>query len=184
MAFIHHFEEPGRRNLDPRDSNSFWLPSETFTSVLDTIVITCVDLLFVHKTDILLGKRNCEPIHGWWVVGGRMYAGESPIDAVQRKAREEAGLSIGRSPIQFLGVYSTAFATRRQPPTENGLHSVNLAHIITLSDHERVHIALTNQEYDAWRWVSPETIGDVLDRDRALDQFVYQMASDCWNALG
>jgi ADP-ribose pyrophosphatase YjhB (NUDIX family) len=181
---MHHFEEPGRNHQDVSDSRQFWLPLDTYASVLDKIVITCVDLLFIHNNQVLLGKRNCHPANGWWVVGGRMLVGESPTDAVIRKAQEEANLTIGRSPIQFLGVYSTVFATRSQPPVENGLHSVNLLHAIPLSDDQRASLKLTSREYDEWIWVSPDTIEDVLDLGRPLDQVVHQMATDGWAAMG
>ncbi|MEM7769487.1 MAG: NUDIX domain-containing protein [Cyanobacteria bacterium P01_E01_bin.6] len=183
MVTISHFEEPGRINRDATDSANFWVPMEIYSTVLDRMVITCVDLLFIHNGKVLLGRRNGDPINGWWVIGGRMFAGESPIDAVQRKAKEEAGLSIGRSPIQFLGVYSTAFATRRQPPVEHGLHSVNLAHIITVTSTEKAQIALTKAEYDTWAWVSQSDINTLLDPTRSLDQFVHRMVTDCWNAM-
>jgi ADP-ribose pyrophosphatase YjhB (NUDIX family) len=182
MSHVPHFEEPGRINRDRRVPENFWMSPDTYAQVLDTVVITCVDVLFVHGHQVLLGKRNRHPCYGWWVIGGRMLAGESPLVAVQRKVKEETRLEIGRSRIQFFGVYSTAFATRHQSPIDNGLHSVNLAHFITISDEEKRQISLTRAEYDAWVWVTQQTLSTLLTGDRPIDSILHQIITDCWAA--
>lgn len=180
---VCHFEEPGRINRDVTVRSNFWMPTDTYSMVLDTIVLTCVDIFFVHQGRTLLGKRNRYPKKGWWIIGGRMFAGESPDGAVQRKAKEEAGLEIGRSRIQFFGLYSTCFATRHQPPVDHGLHSVNLAHLVEISDEENDQIQLTNTEYDEWTWVSQSEMTAFLKLDQVFDGALHQMLADCWNAL-
>ena len=180
---VPHFEESGRINRDVTDSSNFWMPIDTYSMVLDTVVLTCVDIVFVHHTMILLGQRNRYPMKGWWIIGGRMFAGESPDGAVQRKAKEEAGLEIERSRIQFFGLYSTCFATRHQPPVDHGLHSVNLAHLIEITDDEKDQIRLTSAEYDAWTWISQDEVTAFLNLDRIFDRALNQMLNDCWNAL-
>ena len=180
---VPHFEEPGRINRDITVSSNFWMPTDTYAMVLDTVVLTCVDILFVHQGRILLGKRNRYPKKGWWIIGGRMFAGEAPDGAVQRKAKEEAGLAIERSRIQFFGLYSTCFATRHQPPIDRGLHSVNMAHLIEITDEEKYQIRLTSTEYDEWTWISQSGIATLLNLDKEFDRALNQMLNDGWNAL-
>ena len=68
------------------------LPPELWTTVRHAMPIPCVDLL-VEDEDrrVLLIERRTFPV-GWWFPGGRVLFGESRIDAVQRKLRQECGL--------------------------------------------------------------------------------------------
>lgn len=43
----------------------------------------------------------------WWVVGGRVFIGEDPVDAARRKAKEEVGLDIDCP--RFVGYYSDVY---------------------------------------------------------------------------
>lgn len=182
MKHVPHFEEEGRINRDASDESKFWLPLDAYAKALDVLVITCVDILFVHQNTVLLGKRNRHPLKGWWVIGGRMFAGESPVDAAWRKAKSEAGVDLERSRFQFFGAYSTVFALRHQEPQHHGLHSLNLAHSIDLTTEEKAQIHLTNTEYDTWTWVQPEEVTHLLNPDHELDRALFQVLEDLWAA--
>jgi ADP-ribose pyrophosphatase YjhB (NUDIX family) len=125
-----------------------------YREALDHLVITCVDLVFTQGAQVLLAQRRYSPRASWWIVGGRMVAGEAPLDTACRKAREEAGLGeLSPERFRWVGVYSTCFAQRRQPPEHHGSHSVNLTYAVELTWVERQHLTLTPEEYRDWQWV-------------------------------
>lgn len=147
------------------------MPLEAYAIALDYIVFTCVDIAFTYQKQILLAKRNRYPRKSWWIVGGRMMAGESPLEAVCRKAWEEAGLKeLSPERFRFIGAYSTCFALRDQEPVQHGSHTVNLTYQIELTEVEKTQLVLTQAEYDAeWHWVAWDSVEGLL-KDNALDQ--------------
>jgi ADP-ribose pyrophosphatase YjhB (NUDIX family) len=79
-----------------------------YRKISSRIPILCVDLLIKRGTKTLLVKRKNHPLKGqWWIVGGRVFIGEDPMDAARRKAREEVGLEV--SSLLFAGYYSDIY---------------------------------------------------------------------------
>lgn len=173
---VPHFEEARRHApTSPTDR----LPEAIYATALDYLVITCVDLVLTRGDRVLLAKRNREPHPGWWLIGGRMAAGESPAMVVQRKATEEAGLvNLAIDRFQFIGVYSTCFARRSQPPQKHGLHSVNLTYQLELTDQEMPNVQLVSSEYDEWQWFHKNDIETVLKPELAIDQALLRIIQD------
>ncbi len=144
---VFHFSE-GDRPFSPP-----FLRDETYGQALDALVIACVDVVLIWGDRVLLGERRQPPRPGWWVIGGRMIHGESPIEAVQRKLKEEAGLgNVAGDRLQFIGVFSTRFSQRGQPPTDHGLHSINLTYRLELTETEAKGIVLDEREYGRSKW--------------------------------
>lgn len=177
---VPHFVETAYPLAAARSPERRFLPADRYGEALSALVIACVDLAFVCGDRWLLGKRRVDPGKGWWVVGGRMFPGEAPLETAIRKAREEAGLDLPGDRFRFLGVYSTALAPRSQPPVEDGLHSVNLTYAVSIAPAERDRLRLDPQEYETGRWdprdrppTSPES---PVPGDRALVQI--------WRDLG
>ncbi|MGA7934221.1 MAG: NUDIX hydrolase [Kovacikia sp.] len=165
---VPHFEEEGRIHpTSPEDR----MPVSQYGLALDYLVFTCVDLAFTWNHQVLLARRNQYPRKSWWVMGGRMVAGESPIAAAQRKTAEEAGLpDLQSERFEYVGVYSTCFAFRNQEPRQNGSHSVNLTYRVALTEAEKTQVTL-NQEYDSdWQWVEFDAVNQLLDLNTVLDQ--------------
>ena len=163
-AQVFHFSE-GDRPFSPP-----FLSDEVYGQALDALVITCVDIVLVHGDRVLLGERRQPPRPGWWVIGGRMIHGESPIAAVQRKLKEEASLEgIGGDRLDFIGVFSTRFGSRGQPPREHGLHSVNLTYRLGLTDEEAAGIVLDEREYGRSQWWNTDDIRTVLQSRQMMD---------------
>jgi len=151
-----------------------------YSSALDHIVFTCVDIAFLYGDRLLLAKRNHYPRRSWWIIGGRMVAGESPIETAQRKASEEAQLHhLATERFQYVGVYSTSFALREQAPIHHGSHSVNLTYQVTLSEPETHLLQLTSSEYDShYQWIQLSQISELIDASSPLDQALLQMVQD------
>lgn len=168
---VPHYHEPERTyQIDINNR----LPTEVFSQALDHLVITCVDLVFTHQHQVLLAKRRTYPQKSWWVVGGRMIAGESPLHAAQRKAKEEAGLAIATDRFHFMGVYSTCFAHRQQAPQDRGLHSLNLTYSVALTDSERL-LRLDPHEYQEWQWYSHREATAQLNASQVMDQLLLSL---------
>ena len=167
---VFHFSE-GDRPFSPP-----FLSDETYGQALDALVIACVDVVLVWGDRVLLGERHQLPRPGWWVIGGRMIHGESPIAAVQRKLKEDAGLGdIAGDRLYFVGVFSTRFSQRGQPPADHGLHSINLTYRLELTDEEAEGIILDEREYGRSHWWNKNEIADVLNRDIVMDQALQQI---------
>ena len=146
---------------------------------LDHLVITCVDIVVLHSNQVLLARRNTYPRKSWWVIGGRMVAGENPLQTAQRKALEEARLSLTAERFRYLAAYSTCFARRQQPPVQHGSHSVNLTYCVQLTGDEKQQIRLKQEEYEAdWTWIKLDVVSQLLDSDAAIDRALLAIIQD------
>ncbi|WP_299410700.1 NUDIX domain-containing protein [Acaryochloris sp. IP29b_bin.148] len=171
---VPHYCEPERTYQVDRDDR---LPLEVFSQALDHLVITCVDLVFTYQQQVLLAKRCTYPQKSWWVIGGRMIAGESPLQAAQRKAEQEAGLAIAADRFQYRGIYSTCFAHRQQSPRDRGLHSLNIHYQVVLSASEQAQIVLERKEYDEWRWCTHAEVLTLIDADTVMNQALLKLVT-------
>ncbi|HEY9897047.1 MAG TPA: NUDIX hydrolase [Candidatus Sericytochromatia bacterium] len=176
MRDVLHFQEAGRLNPVAPDDR---MPEAAYTTALDFLVLVCVDLVFTYQNQLLLAKRNTKPRSSWWIVGGRMAAGEEPKATAIRKAWEEANLgNLEAIRFQCVGVYSTCFAVRHQPPQHHGSHSVNITYQIELTLEEKEQVKLRSDEYDTWQWVEPNELESVLSPDDELDRALLTVVHD------
>lgn len=54
-----------------------------------------VSVLVVREGRALVVRRGRAPLRNWWALpGGRLEAGESPVEAAAREIREETGLEV------------------------------------------------------------------------------------------
>jgi ADP-ribose pyrophosphatase YjhB (NUDIX family) len=174
----HHYQDADRQNpTTPADR----LPIALYSQALDHLVIACIDILLTHQSQVFLAKRKAPPRPSWWVIGGRMAAGESPLAAVHRKLLEEVGLDIDCDRLLYIGVYSTCFSTRQQPPQQNGLHSLNLTYQVELTADEKAALSLSATEYLEGEWMSDDRITELLDRAIVMDQALLQIIQDFKN---
>jgi ADP-ribose pyrophosphatase YjhB (NUDIX family) len=172
---LSHFQEPDR--LNPVSSGDR-LPTPVYSQALDHLVIACVDIILTHQTEIFLAKRNHPPRSSWWILGGRMVAGEAPLAAATRKTREEAALDIAGDRLQFVGVYSTCFADRHQPPQQNGLHSLNITYQVEVTIIEKSQMELSTTEYERGEWMSGDRIRSLLNEKIVMDSALLQIVQD------
>ena len=172
---LPHFQDPDR--LNPATSGDR-LPTEIYSQALDHLVIACVDIVLTYQTEIFLAKRNHPPRPSWWILGGRMVAGEAPLAAASRKIREEAALDISSDRLQFIGVYSTCFAHRQQPPQQNGLHSLNITYQVELTAVEKAQLQLSTAEYEWGEWMGGDRICGLLNDQIVMDKALLQVVQD------
>lgn len=173
---VPHFEEVGRVNpVQPNDR----LSQAVYSQALDHVVVACVDLVLTHKGQVLLAKRNTLPRLSWWFIGGRMVAGEDPKATAQRKAAQEAHLApLDPARLCCLGVYSTCFATRQQPPIHHGAHSLNITYHLELTPPEKVRLRLRLSEHDTWTWINLSAVECWLGTQDELDAALLRVLQD------
>ncbi len=72
------------------------IPLDKYAKIIKVLPILCVDVLVQNaRGEYLLIKRVNEPKAGkWWVIGGRVFKGETFEEAAIRKVREEVGLQV------------------------------------------------------------------------------------------
>jgi ADP-ribose pyrophosphatase YjhB (NUDIX family) len=134
-----------------------FLDDQTYGQVLDSVVITCVDIVLVHNDRILLGKRAWHPQADWWLIGGRMKPGEELEATAARNLKRELGLTIALDRFSYLTAFSTAWRLRRHEPADHGTHTTSFVLTVTLTDAEAAGIKL-NEEYTEQQWLSAQDI--------------------------
>lgn len=139
-------------------SHAVFLPEKEYATVLDNVVIACVDCVVINRNgEMLLGKRIIEPWPDWWIVGGRMRPGESFEEAAARNLKRELNLAVDPARFKYLDTLSLVFARRAQPPQENGAHAISITMTLYISDEEKEMIS-PNEEYEKIQWLGPESI--------------------------
>lgn len=70
-----------------------YIPERLFTDFISRMPQVCVELIVDTDRGILLAKRNQHP-EVWFWPGGRVYKGETLVNAAYRVAETELGISI------------------------------------------------------------------------------------------
>lgn len=127
------------------------IPEHLYTQFLSQLPLFCVDAVVVHQGKVLLVYRTNKPAKDlWWVPGGRVLKNETLEQAVLRKMKEELGVPVIIK--KRLGTYETMFPDAPFPEVSCGVHSVNVAFLITLVN-EQDAIQLDTQSSDS-QWVN------------------------------
>jgi colanic acid biosynthesis protein WcaH len=105
------------------------LDVQTFKAVIENTPLVSIDLCLICNGQILLGKRNNEPLKGrWFTPGGRIYKNESWQAALQRIAFTELGMPPGDCVhFELMGVWDH-FYSNSACDESISTHYVNLPH--------------------------------------------------------
>lgn len=139
------------------EDSSYQMPGRVWDDVsyshaLDMFVIVCVDALLVNRErkTIYLARRRAKPMQGWWILGGRMRAGEQERDAMRRKFLQETSVDI--EPLRFEFVYMNRYhwKDRQQEPQDRGMDSLAYTFAVELTEEElqKVSENLERREYE------------------------------------
>lgn len=140
------------------EDSSYQMPGRmwddvSYSHVLDMFVIVCVDVVLVNheRKTIYLARRRAKPMQGWWVIGGRMQAGEQERDAMHRKFLQETSVDVDSARFEFLCMNRYFWKDRQQEPQENGADSLAYTFIVELMEEELKQAAenLEKREYEA-----------------------------------
>jgi colanic acid biosynthesis protein WcaH len=110
------------------------LDSKTFKQIVSNTPLVSIDLCLLFGKQILLGKRNNEPLKGeWFTPGGRIYKNESWQNCLVRIAKSELGYAVTKlDDFILMGVYDH-FYPNSILDSEISTHYVNLPHYINLN---------------------------------------------------
>lgn len=147
MQSVGEYLEPG---YAPKPDQLF-MDDATYAKALDAIVLTCTDIALTKNGQLLLGKRTRHPQPDWWVVGGRMRAGETFAASAARLLKKELGLAVTPERLVPLTVFSAAWNQRAFEPVSNGTHTVSIVMHLEVSDHEAEGLVF-NDEYSDHGW--------------------------------
>lgn len=128
------------------------LNDATYAAAIESMVIVCVDIVIINRErrEFSLAWRKSQPFEGWWVIGGRVLAGEKLKDAVTRKFGAETCLKLPSSRFDMVGLNRYVMAMRKQVPTHRGSDTLAFVHTVELDANElrRVAAGLDDVEYD------------------------------------
>ncbi len=126
------------------------IPKEDYKRIIDVLPILCVDIAAQNsRGEYLLVKRANPPKKDhWWVIGGRLFKGETLAGAAARKLKEEVGVVASElTPIGYMEL----------PVDDNpfggpvSYHAVSVVFRATIDDSEPVK--LDSQSSD-WKWAA------------------------------
>ena len=101
-----------------------WIPDDDWRTIVANAPIVSVDLLVRYDGGLVFGKRQNEPVKGWWFLpGGRVQKGETRTEAVHRVAREELGLSV--EIVESLGAFEHFYDTSDVPGVDSKHYLAN-----------------------------------------------------------
>jgi ADP-ribose pyrophosphatase YjhB (NUDIX family) len=129
-----------------------FMDDEVYAKALDAIVLTCTDIALTKNGQMFLGKRTRHPQPDWWIVGGRMRAGETFTASATRLLKKELNLPIAPERLLQLTVFAAAWKERAFAPANNGTHTVSIVLTAEISNDEAGHIKL-NDEYSDSGWM-------------------------------
>lgn len=127
-----------------------YIPDKLFSEFLARMPEVCVELVLEHDGKVLLVKRTNEPAKGaWFWPGGRLYKGETFLQAVHRIAKEELGIEVEIK--RQLGVYNH-FWDESSFENVPSRHTVNIVYIVR--PKEKVAKITLDAQHSAYKFIS------------------------------
>jgi colanic acid biosynthesis protein WcaH len=121
-----------------------------YKQIISNIPILCVDVIVKNenKNYLLLSRKN-EPLKNqWWVIGGRVFLGQTIEESCRRKVIEEANLKI--NDLKFVGYYEDCFDTNAFE--KKIYHTISLVFETNISKvYVEKNIKL-NADHTSWKW--------------------------------
>lgn len=136
-----------------RERNPGFIDGNTFKTVIASTPLVSVDLIIRKNGRILLGKRVNKPARGYYfTLGGRVCKNEPVKDALQRIAKDEAGLDLCGGMPKQIGVFEHFY----DDAVFEGVttHYVNIAYEVDVPTLE----ALPLEQHDEYRWFSEDEL--------------------------
>lgn len=136
--------------------NKTFLDDDEYGRALDCFVKGCADLLLQDAGGMMLmGKRKVHPQPDWWVLGGRMKAGDTVEEAAQRNCRRETGIDIDPSRWEFVCCQTMLWQFRKQAPEGNGTADFGVIMTAVVTEEEKATMNMCSAEYEEFGWFDP-----------------------------
>ena len=139
------------------------LDSALFKTVVINAPLVSIDLCLIFEEQILLGKRNYEPLKGqWFTPGGRIFKDETWQNALRRIAFTELGIDIEEiNAFELMGVWDH-FYDNSYFGQNISTHYVNLPHFIKLEFKPTIFEDDQHEEF-AWFNLSRVASDELFD---------------------
>jgi len=134
------------------------IATDLYSKIHSLLPIACIDLVIVRHNTVLLVKRKNEPLRDqWFIPGGRLIRNEPIIDAVERIAQEEVGLTVSRA-AHFVRFDNLILDT---DPFGHGLgtHTMSLVFATKATDDNQV-VVLDSTQHDYADWIRYDKVID------------------------
>ncbi len=147
------------------------LDTHTFKTVIENTPLVSIDLCLVCDDQLLLGKRNNDPLKGeWFTPGGRIHKNETWQDALLRIAEVELGSSgIMVEDFSLMGIWDH-FYSNSALGQDTSTHYVNLPHYAEFKS--KPQITLDDQHAD-FEWFDLS----VMDKNEEFHVYMRNYAS-------
>jgi len=115
------------------------IPTEQYKQIMGVMPILCVDAVIKNNNgEYLLVKRKNKPLKGeWWVIGGRVYKGETLVKSIIRKVKQELALNVKK--LLPIGYYEEFFK-ENDFNLESGVHMVSVVFSTTIDDDQEINL--------------------------------------------
>ena len=126
------------------------LDAQSFKTTIENTPLVSIDLCLVCDGQILLGKRNNEPLKGdWFTPGGRIYKNETWQHALLRVTEVELGLcAIAVESFSLMGIWDHFY--NNSAFDENiSTHYVNLPHYLEFKSKPQI---ILDDQHDTCNW--------------------------------
>lgn len=139
------------------------LDEKIYAAAIESMVVACTDAVIVNakKKTVYLGWRVAKPMQGWWIIGGRMFAGENQLDSIARCFERETSVAVDKNRFVLRCVNRYMWKDRQQIPQDIG--EDNLAYTFS--------VELTPDEL---RNASSSLDPDEYDKSIGLEEFDYE----------
>lgn len=145
------------------------LSDQDFKFLVRNAPLASVDICILVNAQLLLGKRNREPLIGkWFTPGGCIRKGERWQDTAVRVALSELGLQINACDLVSMGSYDQFYdhsVCGDSVPT----HYVNQAHALFLSEFPNINL---DEQHSEFRWIFLHEITDGVEFSGYLKEYV------------
>lgn len=147
------------------------LDAQTFKSVIENTPLVSIDLCLVCDDQLLLGKRNNDPLKGgWFTPGGRIRKNETWQDALLRIAEAELGLSgIAVEDFALMGIWDH-FYNNSAVDQNTSTHYVNLPHYAEFKSRPQITL---DDQHGQFEWVDLS----VVAKDEKFHLYIRNYAS-------
>ena len=125
------------------------LDAHNFKIVIENMPLVSIDLCLVCDGQLLLGKRNNQPVKGeWFTPGGRMYKNETWQDALLRIAEVELGITaITAASFSLMGIWDH-FYDNSAADKNMSTHYVNLPHYVEFKSKPQITFDGQHSEFN------------------------------------
>ena len=121
-----------------RDMPKKHLDEETFKKAIEAFVVVSTDAVIIdrQKRVFYLAQRSVKPMQGWWVIGGRSFAGETPIESIRRCFERETSVCFPLNRFELIRLNRYFWKDREQKPQNLGYDSLAYTFAVELTQEE------------------------------------------------